>query len=424
MKWIERLITLFSLVLLVSATSFAGGFLFRELRIAPTQEVLTLKSQLGQWRRTGLWGDEDEFPRTNLAPVATPVRVVNPEAFHPGYRVVTGADPVFGYSVRLIDETGSIAHVWPLKEEITPRTHGLVALPDGSLVLVTSGGPTGDSGTIARVDACGDRIWQNHGQYHHQVHLSDDGSLWTWFSPAHHNGHFQSMVQVDPTTGAVLRDLSLNDVASASRRNALILRIPDGFDFRHRASLPSDIAADIWHPNDVEPLPAEMADAFENFEAGDLLISLRNIDLVAVIDPETLDIKWWQSGPWSRQHDPDFMADGTIEVYDNATSFGRSSIVTVDPVTGETWRRHPSDSHHWYSKSQGMHARLPNGNSLITVPWEGRVIELDADGELVFEHRFMVSDAQTGRSSNALWLPLGYFETFPSCGDQLHASRR
>lgn len=57
-----------------------------------------------------------------------------------------------------------------------------------------------------------------------------------------------------------------------------------------------------------------MAAAFPEFAAGNLPISLREPNLVTVIAPNTGLVKWWQNGPWIKQHDPDFESDGTISV--------------------------------------------------------------------------------------------------------------
>ena len=56
---------------------------------------------------------------------------------------------------------------------------------------------------------------------------------------------------------------------------------------------------------DVEELGPELADAFPQFAVGDLLVSMRSLNLIAVLDGSTHDVKWWQIGPWHRQHDPD-----------------------------------------------------------------------------------------------------------------------
>ena len=74
---------------------------------------------------------------------------------------------------------------------------------------------------------------------------------------------------------------------------------------------------DPLHANDVEYLDAEMADAFPMFEAGDLMVSLHEIATVAVLDGATRRMKWFMTGPFFGQHDPDFLPNGNILLYDN-----------------------------------------------------------------------------------------------------------
>src|SRR5690606_39813819 len=88
---------------------------------------------------------------------------------------------------------------------------------------------------------------------------------------------------------------------------------------------------DPFHPNDAEPLRADMADAFPMFEAGDVLLSMRELNLITVVDIETGKMKWWRYGPWFKQHDPDFQPDGRITVLDNATGTGASRVLAIRP---------------------------------------------------------------------------------------------
>ena len=53
---------------------------------------------------------------------------------------------------------------------------------------------------------------------------------------------------------------------------------------------------DPTHLNNVEPLPRAMAAAFPQFAPGDLLVSLRNVNTIAVIDPHTKRLKWSMTG--------------------------------------------------------------------------------------------------------------------------------
>jgi arylsulfotransferase ASST len=137
--------------------------------------------------------------------------------------------------------------------------------------------------------------------------------------------------------------------------------VPEG----RRVHAPSDAARESFKFYDA------------SFEAGDLLISLRTIDLVAVVDPDDYRVKWWSNGPWIGQHDPDFASDGTISVYNN---------------TGR-------------------------GRVLIAVPGEGRAIEVSADGRLLMEFNNL---SRAGTSYNeyieeARWVASDYFPAVPSC---------
>ena len=71
----------------------------------------------------------------------------------------------------------------------------------------------------------------------------------------------------------------------------------------------------------------------------DSVVSGRAVQLRASFDhPDTLVVKWWRIGPWDRQHDVDWEADGTITVFSNNQIAGReySDIVAIDPESFET----------------------------------------------------------------------------------------
>jgi hypothetical protein len=72
---------------------------------------------------------------------------------------------------------------------------------------------------------------------------------------------------------------------------------------------------------------------YPELSAGDLLISMRNINTVAIMDQTTARIKWIASGLTLRQHAPRFLGQNKILVLDNLGGLpekGGSRLVAVD----------------------------------------------------------------------------------------------
>jgi hypothetical protein len=141
-----------------------------------------------------------------------------------------------------------------------------------------------------------------------------------------------------------------------------------------------------------------MADAYPLFEAGDLLVSLRVLSLVFVFDPDTKEVKWHSSDPFIYQHDPDFVGDGWIGVFDNnydltaynssdrGTMLGGNRIIYLQPHTDSTNVRFPTQhSESLYTRVRGKWQELENGNMLLTEAVAGRAVEVDSSGQSVWE---------------------------------------
>jgi hypothetical protein len=145
--------------------------------------------------------------------------------------------------------------------------------------------------------------------------------------------------------------------------------------------------------NDVEVLSERKADAFDLFQAGDIMVSMRHINTVFVIDGKTEQIKWSLTHPFLSQHDPDFTEDGYISVFDNHSGYASgqyreqgSRIVCIEPSTKKVkivygW----DEDQHFFTEIGGMHQLLPNGNILITESTAARIFEINADGRVVWD---------------------------------------
>ncbi|MEL6913380.1 MAG: arylsulfotransferase family protein [Pseudomonadota bacterium] len=334
-----------------------------------------------------------------------------------GHYALLGWDVAAGhYGLFFHDAAGTLLHTIPIDEmTFEPRAehnsnapHAMQMLPDGSVLVSFDW-----IGTVARLDACGVPIWQREGFYHHSFEPAADGGIWTWWGELTAYGQIQDILKFDPETGEDMVRLSFTeDVVMRDAASALLYSFLPGARFTPDDRDPRD----IFHPNDAEELMPEMAAAFPMFEAGDLMLSIRELDLVTVIDPATGETKWSQQGPWLKQHDPDFLPDGTISVYNNSRFRANSSIMVIDPATREVTNPIPALDVPFKSAFRGKHQYLPNGNILITIPEQGQVLEVAPPGTVAVE--FNNPAAREGFNEdivNAKWYPPGYFETLPAC---------
>ena len=311
----------------------------------------------------------------------------------------------WGPGIKLLDSEGQVLHAWwPEPGEIfsvtdvrrgpTPlehrQLHGTHLLKNGDVLANVE--PVG----TVRIDACGNVIWKIPNGGHHSIVRADDGSFWipgkSQLAPPVTGEH--------PNGLPGLKDSVYHDRILNISADGHTIRSINVFDLLYANDLKRYIARagelgsqDITHLNDIEPLSADQADEYPLFEAGDLLVSLRNIHLVFVFDPNTLDVKWYASDPFTMQHDPDFIGDGWIGVFDNnrdgtnrGSMLGGSRIVAVQPHTDSTKVLFPTEhSEPFYTEKMGKWQMLENGNLLLTEAWAGRIVEVDPQGRTVWE---------------------------------------
>src|SRR3546814_20440160 len=91
----------------------------------------------------------------------------------------------------------------------------------------------------------------------------------------------------------------------------------------------------------MDVLEGVEAAALSFAEDGQVLLSFRDIDTIALLDLESEKIVWTMRGGWIGQHDPDVLAHANILLYDNLGGFeqsGPTSILEGDPDTrGVVW---------------------------------------------------------------------------------------
>jgi len=339
--------------------------------------------------------------------------------------------------LKLIDPASKVLHEWradPKKiwqefphidhqkgwwhDMFRTHIHGATLLPGGDVVF------SFDFLGLVRMNAYGGVIWELPQRTHHTVHPSADGSLWVpsrkWVDQknARHLGlnppYAEETVLQVSTDGKVLREISVLDVIYSSGYEGIL------FASKYEPAMRTGSDADFMHLNDVEVLEVSMAAAFPMFEAGDIMVSLRNINTVLVIDGKTEKIKWSLTNAFIRQHDPDFTKDGFITVFDNRREgwdtvepkeFGGSRIVKIDPATKAVTKLYPTKSEQkFFSNILGKHQHLANGNMLLSEAEFGRALEVTPSGETVWSYINRCDETRTAFLEQATRYPASFAE--------------
>jgi hypothetical protein len=172
-----------------------------------------------------------------------------------------------------------------------------------------------------------------------------------------------------------------------------------GCDYLQVSKDASKELEDWTHVNTVHVLPEnkwyEKGD--QRFKPGNVMIMPRNWWTALIVDRESGKLVWEYNGDYrggiSGGHEPHmiekgFPGAGNILIFDNGTSshLGESIALEINPVTKEVvWTY--EDGENFHSRTRGSLQRLKNGNTLISEDTGGRVFEVTAEGEIVWEYK-------------------------------------
>jgi len=399
----------------IAFLSYASGAaaMFYQL---PSSEWLT-NAFLGarSWReRPSAPPPAAEKPKEAPAPVVADVD--RPDKTCDGftlYTCTTGQHS--GTQAWLVNMRREVVHLWTIPfGEIRPdlrRSDNSVSFfatylyPNGDLLAVCQGARAYG---LAKFDAASNLIWFCPRNIHHDVDVAEDGTIYA----------VEDDFSYDPPKG-------LEGMATPYAADSLLALSPDGKPLREpipllRAICESPYAAllanlegpeasfrpplgstapqitrartlsglnDATHTNCVRVLRAELAPKFPSFQAGQVLVSLRSLSVLALIDPLTGRAVWAARGPWLAQHDPQFLENGHLLVFDNLSSPRGSRVLEYDPqAQALPWSYPGTSGNRFYTSERGMNQRLPNGNTFIVISEAGKMIEVTFEGELVWSH--------------------------------------
>jgi hypothetical protein len=330
----------------------------------------------------------------------------------PGYALITPYDTKRGRAtiqlIRLSD--GKMLKEWlPDVAAINGRSHFRSAIVDlyrdksvdrmrpmHPMLLGNGDLLIHDNTPLSRIDGCGRPRWVIDGIFHHSLERAADGSLWIPYRLARSNV---------PGVGAKFADEALAQVDEQGRliRVERLIAILDRNDlgglWRGRP-----YEEDPFHLNDIEPVLT----SGPYWRQGDLILSLRNMSLIALYRPSTGRILWTRAGPWSAQHDVSILDDHRIMVFDNHVSWGaagrrvdgNSRLLIYDFATdrltsplANTFARRGI-----LTATQGRATPLSNGDVMVEETERGQLMRIAPDGSLRW--RYVSADS----SGRRLWL--------------------
>lgn len=264
---------------------------------------------------------------------------------------------------------------------------------DGSYLIWTHGGAG-----LFRLNHCGEIIWQLSGIYHHHFSIAD-GKLYILGLPVSQLStddlknwnHSDILNIIDIESGEILQSISIQEIAARNLPN-----IDPFFYERWKNTInPKGVLShDFLHLNKIEVLPSKLREQYPDLPNEALLISARHINLLFIVDPKTLEINWFSHGNTQVQHDPRFIGNNMIAVFNNA--FDKNHSKLQDPSNYSSIKVYDFTNKEWttlynmkpingYTAHSGRFDISNDGSMAFELTLQGRVVEINPDHEPFFE---------------------------------------
>jgi hypothetical protein len=332
----------------------------------------------------------------------------------PGYTLYGVAPDL---SAHLIDMNGRELHRWSVsRNEVMPgaagemrtffgaleaQVEGRHLFPNGDLLMVYEQQAMGEwGGPLVKVDKDSHILWKADIKCHHALEVVGDRIYvltQTFREPSKTQivPSLDGMPYIDDNVTIV--DANGKVVGSHSVLQALAntktMRLAEVVPFNDRA--------DPLHTNSVDVLNEETAHFIPGAKPGNVLVSMKHLDLLAVMDLDADTFIWTLRGSWRAQHDAKMLPNGHILLFDNAGGLlkhGKSRALEIDPATGGiVWSYDGTNDDPLDSDIRGGVQRLANGDTLISEATSGRILEVTPDGTIVWEYVQPLQDAENGR---------------------------
>lgn len=408
MRYIKRLDGL-AFVLSICGLFFAYGVVTVEYQIFPYELIRDAKRGLSAWNKL----EPDDFPVQMRRQIDDPGELTNPILQKPGagreYLLMSGGFhqnidrcPEHGCLAWIIDRQGAIVHSWSVDpgdfvddidhlegtvNDLNIYVSGMALDDDGGLVVIFQGRNTYPYQVgIARFAADGKLVWKRYDNSHHWPTLAPNGDIIVpavRMIPGSERGVGPQGVCEDVVQSQGVRILGadgqekaifwFDDLLARADLPGILRSVPDPCNPHHVNGIAIVTPAGARYLSDARP--------------GDLAVSLREPSVVAILDRRTGEIRDLVSHAFAGQHSPNFLADGSLIVFDNLggdQDLGGTRIVAVRNSLGEHRALFPPPGYDGAllpvrSDEAGVTAISPDGKRvMISESRHNRIIEVDA----------------------------------------------
>jgi hypothetical protein len=295
----------------------------------------------------------------------------------------------------LLDMEGNIVHRWFDNTQDSENWGHIKMCENGDLLAIEG------NNHILRLDWDSNILWKKKMRCHHELFVDEKRNIWSLinkdrivmasFAPM---SILDNSIVVLTPGGNIVKEIPLYNILKHrilfKTYGHVFFHIPLRYPgmlrswFTRRYFFNMNMKLDIFHTNSVTILDRDINGLCEK---GDLLISMRELDTIAILSREREKIIWeWGLGELERQHHSTLLENGNILLFDNGPSRGFSRVIEVNPLSKKIeweFKAHPPEN--FFSATRGASQGLPNGNTLITESNIGRVFEVTRAGELVWE---------------------------------------
>jgi hypothetical protein len=276
-------------------------------------------------------------------------------------------------AAHLIDMNGQVLHEWSYPYREGDWFHAELMTDGAVLVVVENEG-------LLKIDKESRLLWSFESRVHHGLAV-EDGDIFLLVSepvlvPEIHPTAAVLDERITVVSGDGIKKTEIS-LLQAIRASSYAFLLPTA----RQLDLEGVDQLDLLHANHVEVFDGSRDHLSPLFRRGNILVSLKHLNVIAILDGTTHEILWlWGPNNLALQHHPVLLENGRILLFDNGTE--ESRVLELDVPTGTVTWHYEADE--FFSEWGGSNQRLENGNTLITNSATGYVHEVTPEGEIVW----------------------------------------